>query len=200
MKVHNIIYFTDNYIYLKYYKTKNIIKYKLGKNIITCGKITNSQKFVKAYESLLKEYSLNKSLFGETIKIIVNPGYTSTDINLLRNIFSYFNYRKLTIENETKYYTLNSTNAYLNVYDSYQILTILDEYKKVRSIIIPSYFFYQVDDLMKFIKYRIKNRDLYLLGSGDILNDIFNDFENSHGNKTYIFSENEIYLISKAKQ
>ena len=69
MKINNIVYLTDDYVYLKHKKNNNIIKYKLNKNIVEAGKIANQPKFIKSYEQLLNINHLNNSLFGETIKI-----------------------------------------------------------------------------------------------------------------------------------
>lgn len=199
MKAKNILYITDNKLYLYNYKKEDTIKYKIGNNIINLGRIASPDRFIKAYEKLINENHLNNNIFGETIKIIINSSNNASDIVLLKNIFASFNYRHIYIENETKYYKLNNNNAYLNVFDNYINLTFQNEYKKTESFIIPNNLFLNTDDLMKFIKYRINDREVYLLGVGDTLNYIFENFENNYGNKTYIFSNNEVYLISKEK-
>ncbi len=199
MKAKNILYITDNKLYLYNYKKDNIIKYKIGNNIVNGGRIVNPDKFIKAYEKLIQDNHLNNSLFGETIKIIINSNNNASDIVLLKNIFASFNYRHTYIENETKYYKLNTSNAYLNIFDNYVILTFQNEYKKTESFVIYTNLFLNTDDLMEYLKYRLNDRELYLLGDGDTLNYIFDNFEEKFGNKTYIFSNNEVYLISKAK-
>ena len=73
MKTRSTIYFNDEKIYLKNEKTKKIIIEKINNNIIKNGKINNIEKFIKMYENLIKKYKLNNNIFGETIKIIVNP-------------------------------------------------------------------------------------------------------------------------------
>lgn len=198
MKAQNVLYFSDNVIYLKNKKKDILIKYKVGKNILANGKIINTMRFIKTYEKLLSENSLNNFLFGETLKIIVAPYYNSIDINLLKNVFANFNYRKVIIDLETKYYKLNQTNAYLNVFDTYQVLSFIDEFKKVNNILITNNLFLNLEDLMSYIKYRIQDRELYLLGRGELLNNFFNSFEEKYHNKTYIFANHEEYLITKA--
>ena len=197
-KTNNILYITDNYLYLKNKKYPDTIKYKINKNIVINGKIANVNKFNKCYESLLNEYKLSNSLLGDTIKIIINPTYTLADITILKNIFNNFNYRHIDIINETKYYKLNQSNAYLNIYDSYMILTFINEYKKNNSLLIPDNFFDDLDELMEYINKKIKNKELYLIGKGERLEDFFNSFEDKYNVKTYMYTDNEYYLINSA--
>ena len=157
-KVNNILYLTDEAIYLKNNKIKNIIKYKINKGVITNGKIANINKFISVYEKLLSENKLNNSLFGETIKIIIHPLYTNADINLLKNIFESLNYRRVSVEYETKYYKLNTTNCYLNIHDSFILLTYINEYKKTITKLIPDNFFSEFTDTLAYIASEVPNK------------------------------------------
>ena len=197
-KTNNILYLTDSYLYLNNKKYPDTIKYKITKGIVINGKIANVNKFNKCYEKLLNEYKLSNSIIGDTIKIIINPTYTMTDITLLKSIFDNFNYRCIDIVNETKYYKLNQANAYLNVYDTYMILTYIDEYKKTNSILIPDNLFDSLDEVMDYINKKINNKELYLIGKGERIEDIFNNFEDKYNIKTYMFTDNEYYLINSA--
>ena len=134
MKMKNILYITDDYLYLKNKKNKDIIKYKVSKNIIESGKIVNIIKFNKLYEKMLSDNHLNNTLFGETIKIIVTPNYKSADITLLKNIFNCFNYRKVIVDYITKNYKLNDNNCYINIISNTIFITMLNEYKKINKI------------------------------------------------------------------
>ena len=194
MKTRSTIYFNDEKIYLKNEKTKKIIIEKINNNIIKNGKINNIEKFIKMYENLIKKYKLNNNIFGETIKIIVNPTYSSADTMLLKSIFEKFNYRKIIIENETKYYKINNCNSFLNINNSYKILSMLDEYKKIKTYIIPNGYFEENDEF-EFIKKKIENKDIYLLGEGKKLEEFFQIFEKKYKNKTYLFNNNETYLL-----
>lgn len=197
MKMKNILYITDDYLYLKNKKNKDIIKYKVSKNIIESGKIVNISKFNKLYEKMLSDNHLNNSLFGETIKIIVTPNYKSADITLLKNIFNCFNYRKVIVDYITKNYKLNDNNCYINIISNTIFITMLNEYKKINTITILSSNFKNTLDLCKYIKYIVLDRELYLLGSGELLTEIFNLFEDTFGNKTFIFSNHDTYILTK---
>ena len=118
MKTNNIVYLTDEYIYLKNKKKKDIIRYKINDGIISGGKISN----------------IKNSLFGDAIKIIVLPSYLPSEINMLKNIFMVFNYRKIIIEKELKYLKLSNNNAYINVYNNYISISYLDEFKKINNL------------------------------------------------------------------
>ena len=120
------------------------------------------------------------------------------DINNLKNIFSFFNYRKVIVDLETKYYKLNKDKVYLNIFDNYSTLTYLDEYKKTNNIFITRNMFFTEDDYLKYIKYVVKDKELYLLGEGSLLDVTFKKFENLFNNKTYIFSDADTYLIKRA--
>ena len=194
MKTRSTIYFNDEKIYLKNEKTKKIIIEKINNNIIKNGKINNIEKFIKMYENLIKKYKLNNNIFGETIKIIVNPTYNSADTMLLKSIFEKFNYRKIIIENEAKYYKINNCNSFLNINNSYKILSMLDEYKKIKTYLIPNGYFEENDEF-EFIKKKIENKDIYLLGEGKKLEEFFQIFEKKYKNKTYLFNNNETYLL-----
>lgn len=197
-KVNNIVYLTDETIYLKT-KHENIIKQNINKNIIIEGKIANIEKFIKIYENMLTQNNLNNNLFGDTIKIVTRPNYTYADITLLKSIFEKFNYRKIMFENEIKFYKLGNNNAYLNIFDSYIILTYIDEYKKNNSIVIPENFFENIKDLLQYIKNKVKNKEIFIIGKGELMKEIFSLFENIFENKTYIYANNETYLIENAR-
>ena len=47
MKINNLLYMTDDIIYLKNRKKLNIIRYKINKNIIRNGRIYNISRFIK---------------------------------------------------------------------------------------------------------------------------------------------------------
>ena len=199
MKINNIVYLTDDYVYLKHKKNNNIIKYKLNKNIVEAGKIANQQKFIKSYEQLLNINHLNNSLFGETIKILISPNYNQADIRILKNLFMCFNYRKVIVENIFKILKLDKNSFYINGYEEYIELFYLDEFNKNNYLLINTNLFFTTDDFLKYLKYRVKNKELYLLGNSDLLSEIFTFFEEKYNNKTFMFSNNELYLINKAK-
>ena len=199
MKFNNILHITDDYLYLKAKKHKNIIKQKLALNTVYGGKIYNIKKFMKIFEKLLNENHLNNSLFGETIKIIVSSNYTPADITFLKNVMACFNYRKIVIEKELNYYKLNDKNTYINIFDNYFNITFLDEYKKINNIYMETKSFYNNDDILNYISYITKDKEVCLLGSGDLLKETFANLENKFNKKTYIFSNHETLIITSAK-
>ena len=197
MKYNYVLHITDDNLYLK--KKDKVIKYKLAKDVIYGGKVANINKFMKSLEKLLSENHLNNSLFGEKIKIIVASNYTPADITFLKNIINCFNYRKISIDKELKYYKLNSTNSYVNVFDNYLNITFLDEYKKVNNIYIETKCFVNNDDLMSYLNYILDKKEIYLIGSGNLINEIFSKFENKFNKKTYIFKNFETYIITSER-
>ena len=195
MKKKNILYLTDNIIY---YKTDRIIKFPINQGIIINSKIGNIKKFNKVLEDLLKTNKLNSSIFGNKIKVIINNTWTKADIELLKNVLINLNYRKIDFEYEYKYYHLNNQNAYLNIQDNYMLLTIINEYHKIKTILINDDLFNNIDDKMEYIAKTIGNKELFLLGYGEDLITIFNTFEERYNNSTYMFSNNESYIMDNA--
>ena len=194
-KLNNVLYLTDDCIYLKNKIKDKLIKYKINLGIIEYGKIYNIDKFIKVYEKILKDNNLNNNLLGDTIKIIVSPNYTPADITLLKKLFERFNYRKIVVDNEIKTYKLNNNNCYLNIFDNFITLSFIDEYKKINSFTIYNNYFPTIDKLLSSIKDKIQNKEIILLGHGEFLQQIFEHFENKYDNKTYIFTNFETYLI-----
>ena len=194
-KLNNVLYLTDDFIYLKNKKKDKLVKHKINSGIIEYGKIYNIDKFIKVYEKLLKDNNLNNNLLGDTIKIIVSPNYTPADIIILKKLFERFNYRKIIVDNEIKTYKINNNNCYLNIFDNYILLTYIDEYKKINSYIVYNNYFLSIDKLLASIKDKIKNKEIILLGHGEFLQKVFEYFEEKYNNKTYIFTNFETYLI-----
>ena len=199
MKFNNILHITDDYLYFKNKKNKEIIKYKLPDRTIYGGKISNTKKFIKSFEKLLNANHLNNSLFGETIKLVVASNYTPADITFLKNIINSFNYRKIIIEKELKYYKLNNNIAYINVFDDYFNITYLDEYKKIKNIYMETNSFKNTSDILKYIDYITDKKEVCLLGSGNILEEVFLNLEDKFNKKTYIFKNHETHIITSEK-
>lgn len=195
-KVNNIAYLTDETIYFKNVKTNKIIKQKINKNIIINGKVANIDKFMNVFDKILKDNNINNNIFGDTIKIIVNPTYTNSDNYLIKNLLEKFNFRKVFIENEIKNYKLNKENCYLNINNEYILMSYINEYQKIENYIIPNNFFNDEKSLFDYIKQKIKNKVIYLIGTGEKLNMFFNNFEQDYGNSTYLINESDIYLLN----
>ena len=195
-KINNIVYLTDETIYFKNVKTNKIIKQKINKNIIINGKVANIDKFMNVFDKILKDNNINNNIFGDTIKIIVNPTYTNSDNYLIKNLLEKFNFRKVFIENEIKNYKLNKENCYLNINNEYILMSYINEYQKIENYIIPNNFFNDEKSLFDYIKQKIKNKVIYLIGTGEKLNMFFNNFEQDYGNSTYLINESDIYLLN----
>lgn len=196
MKYNNILYITDNYLYLKN-KKRDVIKCEVGKGIIYGGKIINVGKFIKLYDKLLSDKHLNNSLFGDTIKVIVLANYSEVDINTLKNILNTFNYRKIMVVSEVKYYKLNNKSCYVNVNDNYLSINYIDEFNRINNIFMERTNFKNNSDLMAYLDYVVEKREVYLLGDGELIKDIFNLFEAKYNKKTYIFNEAQTYIITR---
>lgn len=197
MKKWELLYLTDNNIFYK--KNNKIYEMNLEKGIIYNNKICNINKFIKIFETFLNSNNLNNSLFGSNLKIITEMNYNDTDITLLKELFTKFNYKRIVIDKIVKCFKLTKDNAYLNINDNYISMTYLDEFKKIENIGIETKCFRNITDLMKYIDYITLDKELYLLGSGNILESIFSSFENKFKKKTYIFNNAKTYIISKLK-
>ena len=184
----NIMYLVDNYIYY-YYKGK-LIKYSLDDNILKNGKIANIKRFIEQFKVMIRTNRINISLFGTSIKVIINPSYTNADIEVLKNILENLGFNKISIINETKLYKLNKHNAYLNYNNEYYILTFINIYDKKEFYLIEQNFF-DKKELQKFTRCKLSNKDLLVFG----LNKEIDEFVENYGDNAYHFNNDETYLI-----
>lgn len=184
----NIMYLVDNYIF--YYNHNNCIKYKLDNNILKNGKVANIKLFIKQFKELLSKNHINLGVFGQSIMVVVNPCYTEADIEVLKNILENLGFHNISFINEIRLYKLNKNNAYLNYNNDYSLLTIINKYNKKEFYLIEREFFLE-NQFIKFIKSKIKNKDLLVFGL--YLN--IDEFVKNFGNNCYHFSNDETYLI-----
>ena len=161
--------------------------------------VAKYQILKSSFEKLLNANHLNNSLFGDTIKIIVANNYKEADILFLKNIISSFNYRKIVVEKEIKYYKLKENIAYINIFDNYFNVTYLDEYKKIKNIYMETNSFKNTSDILKYIDYITDKKEVCLLGSGNILEEVFLNLEDKFNKKTYIFKNHETHIITSEK-
>ena len=196
MKNKNIVYIADEYL-IFYSKTlKKILKYKLNSKALKNGKIANIKLFTTSYKKFLKDYNLNNNLFGDTITIIVNPSYTKVDIDVITNVFTSLNYRKINIINEMKIYKFNSTNAYLNCNNGYYIFSYLDFYKEKHSSIFETKAI-DAESLSKIIAKLIKKRNVFCFGLNPNIDEIIEKIEENSTNLGYHFSNDEMFLLNE---
>lgn len=197
MKKWEILYLTDDYIFYK--KNGKIYEMNLEKGIIYGNKICNLSKFIKTYEKFLDINNLNNSLFGSNLKVIVEMNYNDADITLLKNLFTKFNYKKVVVDKIVKCFKLTKENSYLNINDNYLSITYLNEFNKITNICIETKCFKNTNDLMEYINYITLDKELYLLGTGTILEDIFSLFEDKFKKKVFLYHNAKTYVISKFK-
>ena len=188
-----IIYLTDEFIYIA--SKEKIEKVKLPKNLVLNGKVASINRFITKFMDISKKYNLNNSILGNKLKVLVHAKYTPADITLLKNIFEKLNFRKINIEIENKYYQLNQNNSWLNINSNYALLTYLNEYLKSETILIERNFFNNYLEFLAYIKSKIKNKNLFLIGASEECEKILKDFETQYGNYTYLFENSETFLL-----
>lgn len=190
----NVLYLVDDNILFFSKKFKKILKYKINNKALKNGKIANTKLFITSYKKFLNTYKLNNNIFGDTLTIIVNPEYTKVDIDIITNVFASLNYRKTNIVNEIKLYKLNGENAYLNYNQNYMILLYQDEFKEKKVFLIEQNFF-TVEELIKFIKQKISNRNIFCFGLNKDIDEFIKKLETNSQNTGYHFANDESYII-----
>lgn len=188
---------TDNWIYFYNYKLKKKYKASMSKNVIKNGKIADIDKFIHRYEEVLKENHLSGSVFGDKIIIVVHHKYTKADAAILKSIFEKMNYRDIKIIYEYKYYDMLEDRVWINYNRGYLLLTYIDDFGKLESFLIEEGFFESDRELYEYIKKRIKNRDIYIIGNSKKIDKFYQDFEKEFENKTYIFTTGESYILNR---
>ena len=78
-------------------------------------------------------------------------------------------------------------------------MNYLDEYKKINNIYMETQGFLKTDDILEYLSYILNQKEVYLLGSGELINEIFSKLEDKFNIKTYIFSNYETYIITSVK-
>ena len=193
----NIVYLTDDFIYFYSYKNKKTYKIKLNKDIVFMGRVVDIEKFIKCFKEIIQKLNINQGLFSEKIHFIVNCNCHKVDIINLKKIFKYFNYHVIKIDYEIRYYYLNKDNVWLNIHKNYITITLINKYKKIEYYIIPKKYFKCMNDLYKYIKYLVDNKELYLIGNEKEVYKIFNVFEKNFKNITYVYSNSEMFLLDR---
>ena len=193
MKKKNVLLLTDKYIYFK--NNSKILKYQIDKGIVINGKVANIEKFNKVFSKFLKKNNLNNTIFGDTIKVIINNTWTNADMFVIKYILININYRKIEFIYDIDFYNMNTKNAYLVIYDNYMILNYLDDYKKHSTILVTSNMYDKLEDFMDYIATKVLKKELFILGYGTMLQDFFNVFEDTYNIHTYIYANNETYFL-----
>ena len=193
MKKKNVLFLTDSCIYFK--NNSNIIKHPVNKGIVINSKIADVDKFNKVFSKFMKKNNLNNTIFGDVIKVIINKTWTNSDMFVIKYILQNNNYRKIEFIYDIDSFSLNNKNAYLEIWDNYMILDYLDDYKKNNTILITNNMFNSIDSIMDYIANIVCKKELFLLGYGSLLQEIFNKFEDTYNISTYIYSNNETYLL-----
>ena len=193
-KGQNVLYIVDDYIFYYVKNTKQIIKEKINNKALKNGKIANVKLFVSSFKKLLSKHKLNNNLFGDTLTIIVNPSFTKVDIEVVTNVFTSLNYRNVKIINELKLYKLNNSNAYLNYNDNYYIFTYIDYFHEKQMYFIESNLM-DTQSLIKFIKNKIKKRNIFVFGLNKDIENIITLGEEKTNNNWYHFTNDETYLL-----
>ena len=75
----------------------------------------------------------------------------------------------------------------------------LDEYKKINNIYMETQGFLKTDDILEYLSYILNQKEVYLLGSGELIKEIFSKLEDKFNIKTYIFSNYETHIITSVK-
>lgn len=79
------LYFVDSNIHLFYKKNKYT---ETLKDIIVDGRIVSKDRFIVAFNKILKKNKIKSKLFGDEVEIVKNVFYTEGDILYLEQIFS----------------------------------------------------------------------------------------------------------------
>ena len=192
-KTNNLLYLTGNDAILYNFKYKKYFKLLLSKDIIKLGRIVDNSLFINNFKRFLNKHNINNNIFGESIIIIVQPGYEVNDFENLKTIFLSLNFKCITFLDEVKVYNLNLNNVWINIQKNYYILSLLDNYGKIKSYYVINNYFKNEMHLYKFIKYIVQDKSIYLFGN--YVDNFFNVFEKLFRNKVYLFSNNETFII-----
>mgnify|MGYP006990157809 CR=1 FL=1 len=61
---------------------------------------------------------------------------------------------------------------------SNSLLTFFNEYHRIENILVEKNFFNSKEEVFQYIKSKIKDKDLYLIGDGPLLDEFYECFSN----------------------
>ncbi len=111
--------YLDDFINLYSKKYNKIIVISPYKETLKYGRIINKDKFIKKMTKVIEEYHLNKNIFNNSIKVIINKNISILDKQNIKEALEILNYKKVKFVQEILYLNMDKKKLYINYNQTY---------------------------------------------------------------------------------
>ena len=106
--------YLDDCINLYSKKHNKIIVINPYKDTLKYGRIINKEKFIKKLSKVLEEYHVNKNIFNNSIKVIINKNIGILDKQNIKEALEILNYKKIKFVQEILALNVDKKKLYIN--------------------------------------------------------------------------------------
>ena len=124
--------YLDDYINLYSFKKKKIISIKPYKDTLRYGHIINRNKFIKIFNKIIKEQSLNNNIFVNKIVVIINRTYSEEDKLVIKDALEELNYHNIKFEYACTYLNMKQNKVFINYNFSYFSIIFINKQNKTK--------------------------------------------------------------------
>lgn len=187
--------YLDDYINLYSKKYNKIIVISPYKETLKYGRIINKDKFIKKMTKVIEGYHLNKNIFNNSIKVIINKNISALDKQNIKEALEILNYKKVKFAQEILYLNMDKKKLYINYNQTYFYLYYINALGNVE---ILNYDNNKVNKkiIMNILKLLKKNK-IFIYGKCALeLVDILH----KHWDNYYYFEEYDNLLLNLIKK
>ena len=185
----NILYL-DDYINLYSKSLDEIIVIKPYQDTLKSGKIVNRKKFIKMFNKIKEEYNLNKSLFSEPIKIIINSNYNVEDKILLKETLEELNYKNVIFINELSLVKLDKSVLFINFNNSYFYIYYVNDLGNIKMLLYENNVINKglIENILKLLTFK------KTIVTGKNVEEIIHILKNRQYNYLYYEDNNNLFI------
>lgn len=185
------IYLYENTI--QYKENEEIKENVFPKEAMAYGKIKDINLFEQALYKFINKKKWIIFLKPKKIHLIIPGNYENVDKEILLTILNNLGLTHITCYDEKTLYTINKNQIYINIHNSYLLLTKKVS-KNTKTISYPFYIFNGFENTINYILKHYKNTRFYLFGSNEQIPKYVIKMQNK---KVYYFQNYKNYIISK---
>ena len=185
------IYLYENTI--QYKENEEIKENVFPKEAMAYGKIKDINLFEQALYKFINKKKWITFLKPKKIHLIIPGNYENVDKEILLTILNNLGLTHITCYDEKTLYTINKNQIYINIHNSYLLLTKKVS-KNTKTISYPFYIFNGFENTINYILKHYKNTRFYLFGSNEQIPKYVIKTQNK---KVYYYQNYKNYIISK---
>ena len=185
------IYLYENTI--QYKENEEIKENVFPKEAMAYGKIKDINLFEQVLYKFINKKKWITFLKPKKIHLIIPGNYENVDKEILLTILNNLGLTHITCYDEKTLYIINKNQIYINIHNSYLLLTKKVS-KNTKTISYPFYIFNSFENTINYILKHYKNTRFYLFGSNEQIPKYVIKTQNK---KVYYYQNYKNYIISK---